>query len=99
MSIASRINEMTAHIGNAYNILELAGADLTNADKNILNLKTIWQERLLYFINNGTDVVWNNWDKVAGEGTILTLNNTEEAPMKIDLKGNTNQEGTESEQW
>ena len=94
MSIVSRINEMTAHIGNAYNILELAGADLTNVDKNILNLKTTWQERLLYFINNGTDVVWNNWDKVTGEGTTLTLNNTEEAPMSLVYKGNTLQNGT-----
>lgn len=57
MSIISRINEITAHIGNAYNVLEVAGANLTNVDKNILNLKTTWQERLLYFINNGTDVV------------------------------------------
>ena len=94
MSIASRIEAIEQHLTDDYNVLEVAGADLTNVNKNILNLKATWQERLLYFINNGTDVVWNNWDKVTGEGTILTLNSTEEAPMKINLKGNTSQEGT-----
>lgn len=94
MSIATRIEAIEQHLTDDYSILELAGADLTNVDKNILNLKTTWQERLLYFMNNGTDIVWNNWDKVTGEGTTLTLNNTLEGKMKIDLKGNTSQEGT-----
>ena len=31
---------------------------------------------------------------LTGTGETITLNNTEEAPMKIDLKGNTSQEGT-----
>ena len=94
MSIASRIEAIEQHLTDDYNVLEVAGADLTNVDKNILNLKTTWQERLLYFMNNGTDVVWNNWDKVTGEGTSISLNNTLEGKMKIVLKGNTSQEGT-----
>ena len=94
MAIADTIQSMYDNVSNAYNVLEVAGADLTNVDKNILNLKTTWQERLLYFMNNGTDVVWNNWDKVTGEGTSISLNNTLEGKMKIDLKGNTSQEST-----
>lgn len=94
MSIASRIEAIEQHLTDDYNVLEVAGADLTNVNKNILNLKTTWQERLLYFMNNGTDVVWNNWDKVTGEGTSISLNNTLEGKMKIVLKGNTSQEGT-----
>ena len=94
MSIASRIEAIEQHLTDDYNVLEVAGADLTNVDKNILNLKSTWQERLLYFMNNGTDVVWNNWDKVIGEGTTLTLNNTLEGKMKINLKGNTYQYST-----
>ena len=94
MSIASRIEAIEQHLTDDYSVLEVAGADLTNVDKNIINLKPTWQERLLYFINNGTDVVWNNWEKVEGTGESLSLNSTEEAPMKINLKGNTSQETT-----
>ena len=94
MSIATRIEAIEQHLTDDYSVLELAGADLTNVDKNIVNLKPTWKERLLYFINNGTDIVWNNWEKVVGEGTELTLSNTEQAPMKVLLKGNTYQDST-----
>ena len=94
MSIASRIEAIEQHLTDDYDVLTLAGADLTNVDKNIVNLKPTWKERLLYFMNNGTDVVWENWDKVVGEGTSLTLNNTLEGKMSIVLKGNTSQDST-----
>ena len=94
MSIATRIEAIEQHLTDDYSVLTLAGADLTNVDKNIVNLKPTWQERLLYFMNNGTDVVWNNWNKVTGTGTDVTLNNTLYAPMKIGLSGNTYQYST-----
>ena len=94
MSIASRITEINSHLLDDYSVLSVAGADLTNVDKNIVNLKETWQERLLYFMNNGTDIVWNNWNKATGSGTEISLNNTLEAKMGIKLKGNTSQEGT-----
>ena len=92
MSIASRIEAIEQHLTDDYDVLELAGADLTNVDKNIFNLKQSWEERLLYFLANGTDVIWNNWlPKVNGTGETITLNNTIQAKMKIKLKGNTEQ--------
>lgn len=94
MSIASRIEAIEQHLTDDYSVLTLAGADLTNVDKNILNLKPTWKERLLYFMNNGTQQVWDNWTKVNGTGETLTLNNTEEAPMSLVYKGNTLQNGT-----
>lgn len=94
MSIASRIEAIEEHLTDDYSVLTLAGADLTNVDKNILNLKPTWKERLLYFMNNGTQQVWDNWEKVNGTGTTLTLNNTVEAPMSLVYKGNTLQNGT-----
>ena len=94
MSISSRLEAINTHLLDDYSVLTLAGADLTNVNKNIVNLKQQWQERLLYFMNNGTSVVWNNWNKVTGTGTSVSINNTVEAPMKIDLKGNTSQSGT-----
>ncbi len=72
--------------------LNFGGANITNetfrqyADK----IKDLY----VYFMNNGLDVVWNNWEKVIGSGTSITLNQTMEAPIKIDLKGNTEQNGT-----
>lgn len=94
MSISSRLEAINTHLLDDYSVLTLAGADLTNVNKNIVNLKQQWQERLLYFMNNGTSVVWNNWNKVTGTGTTLSLNNTVEAPMSLIYKGNTSQEGT-----
>ena len=64
-------------------------------NRNIQNLKQSWEERLLYFLANGTDVVWNNWlPKVNGTGESITLNNTIEAKMDFVYKGNTSQTGT-----
>jgi len=60
MSISSRITAMQEHLQDDYSVLELAGADLTNVNKNIVNLTPTWKERLLYFMNNGTDEVWSN---------------------------------------
>ena len=94
MSIETRIQAINDHLIDDYSVLTLAGADLTRVNKNIVNLKMSWKERLLYFMNNGTDEVWNNWDKVSGTGTTLSLNNTEEAPMSLTYKGNTSQTGT-----
>lgn len=94
MSIADRIQAINDHLIDDYKVLRLAGADLTGVNKNIVNLKPTWKERLLYFMNNGTQEVWNNWDKVNGSGTSVSLNNTEEAPMSLTYKGNTSQNGT-----
>ena len=95
MAISDTITSMYENVENVYDVLELAGADLTNVDKNIENLKQSWEERLLYFLANGTDVVWNNWlPKVTGSGTTLSINNTIQAPMKIVYGGNTYQYST-----
>lgn len=94
MAISDTITSMYENVGNVYDVLELAGADLTNVDKNIFNIKQSWEERLLYFLANGTDVVWNNWlPKVNGTGESITLNNTIQAKMDFVYKGNTSQNG------
>ena len=93
MSIASRITEMETHIGNIYDTLEVGGADLTNVNKNIVNIDAQLKDRYLDYLNNGTDEIWNNWEKVTATNVNeATLNNTVEAPMRIELKGNTFQQ-------
>ena len=62
--------------------------------KNIENIPKVIRNSYLEIMNNGIDKIWNNWEKVEGTGETLTLNSTEKAPMKINLKGNTSQETT-----
>lgn len=72
--------------------LNLGGANITN--ETFRQYADKIKDRYLYYMLNGTQVVWNNWNKVSGTGTSLTLNNTEEAPISLTYKGNTSQSGT-----
>lgn len=94
MSIASRITSIEGHIGDIYDSVELTGVDTTDIDKNLVNVPNTLKEGYIDIINNGTDTLYNNFPKVSGEGTSLTLNNTYQAPMRNNLKGNTSQTGT-----
>jgi len=62
--------------------------------KNIENIPSTIRKSYLDIMNNGIDTIYDNWEKVSGTGTSLTLNNTEEAPMTIEYKGNTYQYST-----
>lgn len=48
----------------------------------------------LDILNNGTDTLWNNLEKVSASGEEATLENVETAPIKMVLNGNTSQETT-----
>ena len=91
MAISDRINEMYTHVGDVYDTI--TNVDLPT-NKNIQNIPSTMRSSYLEIMNNGIDKIWNNWEKVTGEGETLTLNSTEEAPMKTNLKGNTSQETT-----
>ena len=60
-------------------------------DKNIININAQLKDRLIDYMNNGTEKIWNNWEKVTGSGTDISLSPTLEAPMKNVLNGNTYQ--------
>ena len=45
-------------------------------------------------LNNGTDTLWNNLEKVSQTGTEPVLEGVETAPMKMVPNGNTSQDGT-----
>ena len=91
MSIASQIATMQEHIEDIYDTFAVAGVDTSAAAKNIVNINTNLKERLEYYLANGLDVVWNNWNKISGSGTTLSLNNTIQAKMDFVYKGNTSQ--------
>lgn len=44
-------------------------------------------------LNNGTDTLWSNLEKVSASGEEATLENVETAPIKMVLNGNTSQDG------
>lgn len=92
MSISSRITSIQEHIGDIYDTLELGGADLTNTNKNLENVSPVLQQKYLDYMNNGTQEIWNNWEKVTGTGKQVTLNNTVQAPMDLGVKGDTFQQ-------
>ena len=50
----------------------------------------------LDILNNGTDTLWNNLEKVSASGEEATLENVETAPIKMVLNGNTIQDGEPS---
>ena len=72
--------------------LNLGGANITTNDTFRSYASTI-KSQLEYYLANGLDVVWDNWDKVSASGTTLSINNTIQAPMKIVYGGNTQQNG------
>ena len=82
MSIATRINAIEEHIGNAYDKLEDLGIDLTNVDKNIDNIAEM------------LDTVYEDYPKVTGTGTEITLSGTKAGKLSLDVKGNSTQETT-----
>lgn len=59
--------------------------------KNIENIPKVIRNSYLEIMNNGTDKIWNNWEKVTGSGTDISLSPTLEAPMRNVLNGNTYQ--------
>ena len=91
MAISDRIQSMYEHVEDIYDSVELTGVDTTDIDKNLVNVPNTLKEGYIDIINNGTDTLYNNFPKVSGEGTSLTLNNTYQAPMRNNLKGNTYQ--------
>lgn len=82
MSVATRIQEIENHLEDDYNALEGIGADLTNVDKNIVNIANVLND------------IYDEMPKVSATGTELTINNTRKGKMITDLQPNTSQDST-----
>lgn len=82
MSIATRIESMNNNVKKVYNSLEKLGINLNNTNKNLEN------------ISNKINDIYQNWPKITGTGTTITLNNTTVASIQTQLKGNLNQNTT-----
>ena len=72
--------------------LNLGGANITTEPfrQYKAKLEGIYKD----FLANGTDTLWNNWEKVSGTGETLSLTPTIKGRIQSDLKGNTYQYST-----
>jgi hypothetical protein len=94
MSISSRIQEIETHIGDVYDTINYS-YDTTGVNKNIINIPKYLKKGYIDIINNGIDTLYNNFPKVSGIGSNLSLTPTYEAPMKLnEIQGDTLQDGT-----
>ena len=82
MAISDRITSMEEHIKDSYQELKGIGLDITGFNKNLENIPRV------------IDNYWETLPKVSGNGTNITLDNTKEGKMKIELKGDTYQYST-----
>ena len=94
MSIASRITAIEEHIGDVYDTIDYS-YDTTGVNKNIINIPKYLKKGYLDIINNGIDTLYNNFPKVSGIGSNLSLTPTYKAPIKLnEIQGDTLQNGT-----
>jgi len=82
MSIESEFNSTIENIKADYEGLENLGADLTNVNKNIQNIRTC------------LDNIYTNLPKTTGEGSNLSLTTLKGRINVEAVKGDTTQEGT-----
>lgn len=88
---AEKLTYLNTTKGKIKDSINLTGANITT--EPFRQYSTKLNSALLDIINNGTQEVWDNWEKVSASNvTSASLNQTVEAPMKLDLKGNTYQE-------
>ncbi len=72
--------------------INLTGANILSTD-TFRSYATKLKNGLVDIINNGIDTLYDNFPKVTAEGTEIALNNTYEAPIKLNVvKGDTQQD-------
>ena len=77
--------------GQIKDSINLTGANILSTD-TFRSYANSLKNAYVDIINNGTDTLYSNFPKVTGTGTSVTLNNTYEAPMKLDYYGDTQQD-------
>lgn len=86
---AEKLTYLNTTKGKIKDSINLTGAGITTEPFRQYAVKL--KDAYVDIINNGTETLYNNFPKVSGSGTDLSLQNTYEAPMRSTLKGNTSQ--------
>lgn len=79
MSIATRIESIEEHIGDAYQGLQNIGADITGVNKNIENISAMLED------------AYKEAPKVSDTDTDITLDSTRKGRVDMGFSGNTSQ--------
>ena len=92
MSTADKLTYLNDTKGLIKDSINLGGGNLTTEPfrQYATTLKNIYKD----FLANGIGTLWNNWEKVTGTGTSLSLSPTIQGEMEFTYKGNTSQNGT-----
>lgn len=92
MSTSDKLSYLATTKDKLKTAINYTGANITN------DTFRSYPEKLynayIDILNKGTQELFDSLPKVQGTGTSITLNNTKEAPMQLDLKGNTYQDST-----
>ena len=83
MAISDTITSMQTHTSNAYTMIGY-GTDLTGINKNLENLSSTIFNAFLEALRT-PDTLFTNLPKKSGTGANITLNDTANAPMRIEL--------------
>ena len=94
MSTANKLTYLNTTKTKIKDAINLTGANITNDTFRSYEAKL--KSGLVDIINNGTDTLYNNFPKATATGSSATLDDTYEAILKIDLKGNTSQASSPS---
>lgn len=81
------LNTTKSLLKDSINITE---ANITN-ETTFREYPNKLKDGLVYIINNGTEELYDNFPKIISQGENITLNNTYNAPIKIQPLGNTKQ--------
>ena len=90
MSTANKLTYLSTTKGKIKDSINLTGANIGNND-TFRSYSAKLRDGLVDAINDNCETLYNNFPKVTGTGNNITLNNTYEAPMRVNLKGNTYQ--------
>jgi hypothetical protein len=93
-TIAEKLTYLNTTKEKIRDSINLTGANIGTSD-TFRSYATKLKQGYLDIINNGTDTLYNNFPKVSGIGSNLSLTPTYEAPMKLnEIQGDTLQDGT-----
>jgi hypothetical protein len=93
-TIAEKLTYLNTTKSKIRDSINLTGANLTSED-TFRSYASKLNKGYIDIINNGIDTLYNNFPKVSGIGSNLSLTPTYEAPMKLnEIQGDTLQDGT-----
>ena len=93
-TIAEKLSYLNTTKSKIRDSINLTGANLTSED-TFRSYASKLKKGYIDIINNGIDTLYNNFPKVSGIGSNLSLTPTYEAPMKLnEIQGSSLQDGT-----